>query len=106
MVDVVKYRRDAPAPRDRHDAGRVSGAWRWFSARTARRAARYRDVGWGSIARHAVVAAGLVTLSRLFPNEAFAPFALLAGAIWLAVTARIAIIKMVHGRRRDSRPNT
>lgn len=104
MGDVLKYRSEAAERRDHHDGGRAAGALRWFSDRTARRAARYRDVGWGSIVRHAVAAAGLVMLARLFPNEAFAPFALLAGAVWLALTARIAIIKMAHGRGRDPRP--
>lgn len=98
MGDVLKYHREAGERRDHHDGGRAASALRWFSERTARRAAHYRDVGWSSLGRHALAAAGLVLLSRLFPSEAFAPVALITGAIWLALTARIAIIKLAHGR--------
>lgn len=107
MGNVLRYRREAPdEPRDRHDTGRVSVASRWFSGRTMRRAGRYRDVGWGSIIPHVLIAAALIVLSRQFPNEAFAPFALIAGAIWLALTARIAILKSVHAWIRSGRTKT
>lgn len=103
MGDVIKYRREPSEHRDHHDAGRVSSAWRWFSARTVRRAARYRDVAWTAIARHVVAASALIVLARIFRTEAFAPFALVAGAVWLALIVRIALIKGVDSGLRARR---
>jgi len=82
--------------RSRADSGRAAQGWRWFSERTLRRAAAYRDVGWGPIIRQMAVALAAIILSRLFPTEGFAPFALCGGVIWLMLLVRIAILKQIH----------
>lgn len=108
MEEVTPINRERHGPRQRQDAGRVARAWRWFSGRTIRRAERYRDLEWSAIVRHGGAALALILASRLFPAEGFAPFALIAGAVWAAYLARIALIKWVdkairhhRARRRD-----
>lgn len=104
MGEVLKYRKAGDEPGRRQDTGRVARAWRWFSGRTVRRAERYRDLAWNEIVRHALAAALLVIFARIFRTEGFAPFALIAGAVWFAFVARIAIIKGADSWLRTRRP--
>lgn len=88
------------ADRRAHDGGRAARAWRWFSARTIRSAERYRDLGWGVVARRTALAAGLVAVSRIDPNFALSPWGLVAGAVWLALMVRVIVLKSVDSASR------
>ncbi|MEO1039204.1 MAG: hypothetical protein AAFX09_06630 [Pseudomonadota bacterium] len=82
----------------RSDRGRAAEAWRWFSDRTQRAASAYRDLAWAPLLRQMAVSLMLILTSRIFPTEGFAPFALCAGVIWMAVLVRIALLKRLHER--------
>ena len=90
-------------PPARQDTGRAARAWRWFSARTIRRAERYRDLAWPRLALNTLAGLAALIVSRLFAEAALAPFLLAISAIWLALMARIAIIKGADALRRRSK---
>ncbi|MFP4519423.1 MAG: hypothetical protein ACLFQ5_08205 [Oceanicaulis sp.] len=75
------------------DGGRAARAWRWFSARTILSAERYRDLGWGVVARRSALAIALVVISRVDPSFALSPWLLIAGAIWSVVMIRVIALK-------------
>lgn len=86
------------APRDRHDAGEVSKAWRWFSDHTRLAASHYTDLPWIRLSLESLVAIVLISLARLFPNEGFAPFLLIGSVLWMANLVRISAIKLADQR--------
>jgi hypothetical protein len=75
------------------DRGRAARAWTWFSRRTIEAGSHYRDLSWRTVWVQALMAAGLIGLSRIDPGIALAPWALLAGVIWALLITRIAILK-------------
>ncbi|WP_429911757.1 hypothetical protein [Glycocaulis sp.] len=105
MADTIQHIGQTVPKRDRRDAGRANAAWRWFSARTIHRAARYRDLTWRHIARHMIFALAIVLISRLWAAEAHGVLLLLIGSIWAFLMARIAFIKGFDTltRRRETR---
>ncbi|MFN3835061.1 MAG: hypothetical protein ACK4NO_04070 [Glycocaulis sp.] len=93
MADTIHHIGQTVPKRDRRDAGRANAAWRWFSDRTALRAARYRDLTWRHVARHMIVAVIIMLVSRLVATEPYGPLLLIIGAIWTFLMVRIAFIK-------------
>jgi hypothetical protein len=101
MGQLLHHIDNRPDHRDRHDAGRVNSAWRWFSARTARRAELYRDLTWRHVGRHLIAALAIILVSRLVATEPYGPLLVIIGALWAAALLRIAVIKGVdHYTRR------
>lgn len=93
MADTIHHIGQTAPERDRHDAGRTGAAWRWFSARTMRRAARYRDLTWRHVGRHMIFALAIILVSRLWPSEAHGVLLLVIGSVWSFLMVRIAFIK-------------
>lgn len=93
MADTIHHNGQTATDRDRHDAGRAGSAWRWFSARTMRRASRYRDMTWRHVGRHIIFALAIVLISRLWAAEPHGPLLLVVGGIWAFLMVRIAFIK-------------
>ncbi|PWE18536.1 hypothetical protein DDZ18_02720 [Marinicauda salina] len=92
----------APA-RERGDRGRATSARRWFSRRTIRAAERFRDIAWTTLATRGAAALTIVAIARAVPAEAFSPFALIAGLVWLAMVGRVALIKTADALTRRRR---
>lgn len=105
MADTIHHNGQTATDRDRHDAGQAGSAWRWFSARTMRRASRYRDLTWRHVGRHLIFAFAIILVSRLWPGEAHGVLLLVVGAVWSFLMARIAFIKGFDAltRRREAR---
>lgn len=105
MADTIHHIGQTATDRDRHDAGRAGSAWRWFSARTMRRASLYRDLTWRHVGRHMIFALAIVVISRIWADEPHGPLLLIVGGIWAFLMIRIAFIKafdMATRRRKHA----
>jgi hypothetical protein len=91
---------DSEAARRGQDRGRAGRAWRWFSSRTIEAAERHRDVPWLWLARRGAIAIALILASRIDPGFALSPWMLIAGVIWLLVTARASGLKALDAAAR------
>jgi hypothetical protein len=92
MADTFNHSEHVRRARDR---GRAGEAWRWFSERTRRAADHYRDLSWSLVARQGVLAGAIIVVSRIDPSHALSPWLLVGGAVWLALTVRIGILKLL-----------
>ncbi|HCY56399.1 MAG TPA: hypothetical protein DF715_13025 [Oceanicaulis sp.] len=103
MADTMHHIAQSATDRDRHDAGQAGSAWRWFSARTMRRASRYRDLTWRHVGRHMIFALAIILVSRIWAGEAHGVLLLVIGSIWAVLMARIAFIKSFDALTRQRR---
>lgn len=85
-----------------HDTGAAATSARFFSQSTARLASSYFDISWTRVSLNILGAIGLVAVSRIPAMGDFAPFLLIIGLVWAAVSGRVAMVKAA-GRlgRRD-----
>lgn len=76
-----------------HDTGSAAQSARFFSQSTARLASHYSDVSWARILMNVLGAIGLVAVSRIPAMGGFAPFMLITGIVWGAVSLRVLMVK-------------
>lgn len=76
-----------------HDTGMAAESERFFSQSTAKLAARYFDVSWSRIILNVCGAIGLIAVSRIPAMGGFAPFLLIIGLVWGAVSLRVLMVK-------------
>jgi len=84
-----------------HDTGAAAASARFFSQSTARLASHYFDVSWTRVGLNIIGALGLIAVSRVPGLGGFAPFLLITGLVWAAVSGRVAMVKATGrlGRR-------
>jgi hypothetical protein len=89
------------ADRRAQDGGRAGKAWRWFSRPTIEASAHFRDWSWVQIGLQALIAGGLLAVSRIDPTLALSPWILLLGAGWALWTLRAAALKALGSARQS-----
>ncbi|WP_421789424.1 hypothetical protein [Hyphobacterium sp.] len=98
----IPYLPNPPYPdgHNPHDAGEAAESRHYFSRNTMRRANSYEDVGWPRLLVQAAIALLLMAAVLVPASGGLGVLALLAGAVFLLITAFVAGAKLLGAASR------